>query len=138
MPCIETTSESRPKRVTNHGTPAAGMKTPLANVGSSSWSEAMSSWAWSHARRTVWLGVSRRTRRSCGWPWSGNGSATALHGSVLGRRFELVSGSQRRQVCQTPLGATSAMNTNRPLANWGLLSERSAWMTSSRTNSRWT
>ena len=104
MPCIETTSESRPNRVTNQGTPAAGMKTPLANVGSSSWSEAMSSWAWSQARRTVWFGVSRRTRRSCGWPWSGNGPATALHASVLGRRFELVSGSQRRQVCQTPFG----------------------------------
>ena len=53
---------------------------------------------------------------------------------MLGRRFELVSGSQRRQVCQTPFGGTSAMNTKRPLANWGLLSERSAWMTSSRTN----
>ena len=138
MPCIETTSESRPKRVTNHGTPAAGMKTPLAKVGSSSWSEVMSIWAWSHARRTVWFGVSRRTRRSFGMAWSGSGSASALHGSVLGRRFELVRGSQRRQVCQTPLGATSAMNTNRPLANCGLLSERSARMTSSRTNSRWT
>ena len=49
----------------------------------------MSSWAWSHARRTVWFGVSRRTRRSCGMAWSGSGPATALHGSVLGRRFEL-------------------------------------------------
>ena len=86
----------------------------------------MSSWAWSQARRTVWFGVSRRTRRSCGMAWSGRGPATALHGSVVGRRFELVSGSQRRQVCQTPFGATSATNTNRPLANCGLLSERSA------------
>ena len=58
--------------------------------------------------------------------------------ACVGRRFEWVSGSQRRQVCQTPFGATWATNTNRPLANWGVLSERSARSTSSRPKSRLT
>ena len=58
--------------------------------------------------------------------WSGRGPATALHGSVSGRRFESVSGSHSRQVCQTPFGATSAMNTSRPLAYCGGLSDRLA------------
>ena len=56
-----TMSESRPKRVTNQGTPAAGMKTPRSNVGSSSRSASMSWMAWSHARPTPMFDVARAT-----------------------------------------------------------------------------
>ena len=53
----------------------------------------------------------------------GAGRRPRCRPSVAGRRLEWVSGSQRRQVCQTPFGATCATKTNRPLANWGVLSD---------------
>ena len=86
----------------------------------------------------MWFGVSMPTRGSRGMAGPAAAPVIALQPSVLGRRLELVSGSHRRQVCQTPFGATAAMNTNRPLAHCGVLPERSARMTSSRRNSRLT
>ena len=73
MHCIETTSESRPNRVTNQGTPAAGMKTPRPNDGSSSLSASMSRTAWSQARLTPRFEVVSATvgsRAMTGWPSS--------------------------------------------------------------------
>ena len=76
MTCIETISESRPNRVTNQGTPAAGMKTPRSNVGSSSRSASMSRTAWSQARSTaVVRGARARTRRQVAGPGRSTGRA---------------------------------------------------------------
>ena len=73
--------------------------------------------AWAHARFTPTFGVetltvgSRTDRASLGVV------AIALHGSVVGRRADRVSGSHRRHVCQTPLAGTVTANTSRPFAN---------------------
>ena len=111
MPIIETISASRPNRVMNHGTPAAGTYTPRSNVGSSRRSASMSSTDRSHARRTVSLLVVTRTFGQLGRRPAARRSIVALHPSVVGRRRDDGrAGNQRRQVCQTPLGGTVATN----------------------------
>ena len=93
MPCIETMSESRPKSVTNHGTPAAGMNTPRSMVGSSSRSASRSRTACAHARSTVWFGDSMLTFGRRAAPTARIGASTALHASVDSRRFDWVTGT---------------------------------------------
>ena len=80
----------------------------------------MSITAWSQARLTLVLPVTIVTlgRRPGTWPSTASRRARGSRASS-GRRPRLVTGSQRRQACQTPFGAMDAMNTRRPLANWG-------------------
>src|SRR5215208_1430814 len=120
MHCIETTSESRPNRVTYHGTPAAGMNTPRPNAGSSSRSDSRSRTAWSHARATDTFAVVRPTvGRWAGAvsitdepvarivaPGSGRavGIVSMWQGNAVGRRPEPEIGNHLMHVCQVPFG----------------------------------
>ena len=60
----------------------------------------------------------------------------ALQSSVGGWRPDCVSGIQRTQVCQTPLGSMVATKMSRPLANCGRESALSTWTRRSRRNVR--